>query len=315
MPESPFGIAQTLEELHIPYQMIVEKALAEPILAQFKVLFVGSASALSDEQLASILNFAKNGGTVMFDTTAATRNQLGIRHGKWPLADIFGFNQPGRIAKATGKAVLLTPKGDIPLAGTSLYYATEFEPEPSTRRAPFTIKFENGAKMPGMITRKYGKGKVFYLPMRFGEIAYIPDLKPGSLCPFVERPVQLDFFRELLGEIIGDYALLKTDAPPKVYMTVYREKESILIHVLNGTGTGAKHAERITERNTGNPFPPLAYDLHVSLFAPDAKETFAVSPDFEGRRALPLSMDKNGNVIITLPKELLKVYTIIRIMN
>ncbi|MBQ6474104.1 MAG: hypothetical protein IJJ33_19095 [Victivallales bacterium] len=156
MPESPFGIAQTLEELHIPYQLIVEKALAGPSLAQFKVLFVGSASSLSDAQLAAILKFAQNGGTVMFDTTAATRDPLGTRREKWPLADIFGFDQPGRVARATGKAVLLTKKGDIPLSGTSLYYATEFEPEPPRRRTPFAIRFENGAKLPGMITKKYG---------------------------------------------------------------------------------------------------------------------------------------------------------------
>ena len=110
MPESPFGIAQTLEELHIPYQMLGENSLTEQILAQFKVLFVGSASALSEEQLASILAFAKRGGTVMLDTTAATRNQIGERHKKWPLAEIFGFNQPGRIGRASGKAVLLTKK-------------------------------------------------------------------------------------------------------------------------------------------------------------------------------------------------------------
>ena len=57
-------------------------------------------------------------------------------------------------------------------------------------------------------------------------------------------------------------------------------------------------------------WPALKEDIMFSLRDGNVKSAYAVSPDFEGHK--PLKLKKVGErTEITLPKELLKAYTIV----
>lgn len=96
-------------------------------------------------------------------------------------------------------------------------------------------------------------------------------------------------------------------------MTLYREDDQVLVHLLNGLATGNKKGDYITAGFKGTPFPPLEKDITFTVPAFGKNEIFAVSPDFEGRKPLEGTYHDDGTVTVTLPKELLKGYTLVRI--
>ena len=60
------------------------------------------------------------------------------------------------------------------------------------------------------------------------------------------------------------------------------------------------------------PYPALTEDV-VFTVPGKWREAVAVSPDFAGRKPLELRSAGEQGVTVTLPKELLKTYTIVRL--
>lgn len=121
---------------------------------------------------------------------------------------------------------------------------------------------------------------------------------------------------EVLGAILAELCgradlLVKTDAPAKIYTTLYREGDTTFLHVLNGLGSGAMPEDAETPKKPL--YPALEADIHFRVLAPKAAKVYAVSPDFAGQKALAFTRDENNLVSFVLPKELLKVYTVIHI--
>ena len=107
---------------------------------------------------------------------------------------------------------------------------------------------------------------------------------------------------------------IRTDAPPKVHLTLYRQDNALYLHLLNGLG-----AARPTQDSLHTPmeklFPQLPQDIGFSLHSPGTVMVYAVSPDFPGRRELAFNLRDDGSISFTLPAKLLKVYTIIKIQQ
>lgn len=121
------------------------------------------------------------------------------------------------------------------------------------------------------------------------------------------------FYRSILKSAVGKSSALQTDAPEKVFMTLYREKDQVLVHLLNGMAGGMKKGEKGTVKFKGHPFPALKKDISITVPCFGKKGVFAVSPDFKGRKKLAAGYNADGTVTVVLPKELLKGYTLIRI--
>ncbi|MPN03474.1 hypothetical protein SDC9_150704 [bioreactor metagenome] len=90
------------------------------------------------------------------------------------------------------------------------------------------------------------------------------------------------------------------------------EGGTILVNFLNGTGTSLAPGETIPGQLTRPAWPALTEDIEFLLPGIKAQTVYAVSPDFEGHKALPFSVSTDG-LHVTLPKELLKAYTIVYI--
>ena len=307
MPSGAFGLSQTLEEMHIPYVFLADDGMTDELLKPLDVLDIGATGCFSDEHLAAILRFVENGGTLLMNGAVATRDTLGKKREKWPFEDILGFTVSEKNH----------PVSQVILDGTSIatakLNASMMSPAPEVEAPLFTLRMEKGDVLPGVVEKPYGKGRILYFPARIEEQFYAADVPAGKTSSY-ECPQELySAYQTILEKLVGGASLLKTDAPAKIFMTLYREGDQVLVHLLNGLATGNKKGDYITAGFKGTPFPPLEKDITFTVPAFGENEIFAVSPDFEGRKPLEGTYHDNGTVTVTLPKELLKGYTLVRI--
>lgn len=83
--EEEFGLAQELEALHIPYEIIGDFSVDAAHLKKYKVLCLGASLCLSDAEISAIKNYLADGGTVYAAVEAGICDEFGERRGKWPL--------------------------------------------------------------------------------------------------------------------------------------------------------------------------------------------------------------------------------------
>ena len=302
-----FGMAQTLETMHLPYEFIAENNLTAERLKRYKVLLLGVAGCLSDAQLELIKDFAHNGGTVCMTTVAGFFTPLGVERKVWGFADVFGFTpQPAKsysllwVGKSPDfkKAVLLK---------RPMYLDYLVPPETPALLYGFNYRHKMA---PLAVVKNYGKGRMVYLTAQLGLPFYEPEAAVGRPWPFeLDRKLE-SLYRALLEDVVTPGRFWQVKAPDKVFTALWRDGNKLLIHFLNGTGANMKAGEILTDRAPQDPYPALTEDI-VFTVPGNYRSAAAASPDFVGRKSLVLKKNGDGCVTVTLPKELLKAYTIV----
>jgi len=121
--------------------------------------------------------------------------------------------------------------------------------------------------------------------------------------------------RRELAALVGDARLWAVrGADERVYATLWREKSGdVCVHFLNGRGGDAKPGDELFDTMVPKaPFPDQEEDIVFDL--PCAGQTaVALGPDFFGERKLTVESLDGGRLRVTLPKELFKAYTLVRI--
>ena len=136
-----------------------------------------------------------------------------------------------------------------------------------------------------------------------------PDIYDFNPDPAAERE-----FRERVRSAVGDAGWWRVAAPDKVATSVWREKAGTLVlHFLNLTGVENRVDEAVVRTAPDPAFPPLARDIVFTVPDAAACRAEAVSPDFAGARPLSSQANADGSLTVTLPRDLLSVYTLIRI--
>ena len=161
--------------------------------------------------------------------------------------------------------------------------------------------------------RTLGKGRIAYDPTRRGEEFEFQELGPRTVNKFNPDPVREKAFRDELAEFTRDCSVWKIDAPDKVYTAMWKERNgNMVIHFLNGIACVPPVGVLAPSEPPETPFPELAADIVFTLPF-DASGANASSPDFDGVRSLSVRRNGDGSSTVTLPKELLKAYTLVRI--
>ena len=307
-----FGTAQVLEMLHTPYQFISRETLTADRLKRAKVLILGADGCLSDEELALIKEFARAGGVVYMSTVAGMFNELGIDRETWGFADVFGFEP--KIGKR-GHIFKVGPSRD----GTNA--VTLKEPVRLNIVLPKKIQAEvvawafdkPGRPLPAAFRVPCGKGAMVYQIAPLGSQCFEQEQQHGKKWrPLPNAEALEPFYLNFLAEIVKPGAYWSGNMPKKVFTAIWREGDELLIHFLNGTGSVHKQDEIMTLKPPKIPYPALAEDV-VFTVPGKWREAVAVSPDFAGRKPLALRAAGEQGVTVTLPKELLKAYTIVRL--
>ena len=122
-------------------------------------------------------------------------------------------------------------------------------------------------------------------------------------------------FRAKLAEMVKDATVWTVrGAPDKVYTALWREKDgTLVIHFLNSTGTNIKPGEKMTPAAPNPAFPALKEDIVFTLPVAEGSTVTATSPDFDGGRPLSVVRNGDGTATVTLPRELLKVYVVVKV--
>ncbi|MBO4514013.1 MAG: hypothetical protein J5746_14750 [Victivallales bacterium] len=285
-----FGMAQQLEALHIPYEMVGDISLRPEILSKYKVLSLGTSACMSDEQVNAVLDFAEKGGTLHLLGVTALCDETGEMRRQWPFAKIFGF-RPDYYSKWK-------------LAECD---SVKFEHPARTFVKPGTVN-------PMQEIRPYGKGHIIYQATDAGAYLYTMEKTAGDKWPYERYPILEKFYREYLANLLKDVRVWNTNAPDKVFTALWKEADgSLVIHFLNATGENNKKGEVLDGLAPKPAFPALPEDIIFSIKCANAKSVTAASPSFGGIRALQYKAQDDGTIEVTLPADLAKQYVVVRI--
>ena len=307
------GFAQMFQNCHIPYDIIEPRALHNAeTMKNYKVLFVISASCLNDSDITVIKDFAARGGKVVLSTVSGLNDQWGNRRGKWGFADIFGFSPYPHFFRLS---TVNLPGGDtISLdekeSGYYLFYQLRGKLDVDEILLEGTSG-EDGTKVPLLVGKKYQKGDFYYSATSIPAAFFALEYQVRNEWPFQWNKGLEAFFQKLFAQVAQPAAVWLVKAPRLVHSELYHRKTGgYVAHFLNATGTELEKGQMIIGGLHKEAWPALKEDIMFSLRDGNVKSAYAVSPDFEGHK--PLKLKKVGErTEITLPKELLKAYTIV----
>ncbi len=306
------GLTQCFEQTHIPYDIIEDHAFRnDELLARYKVLFVGSAGCLTDDDVVRIKTFAREGGTVWLGCVAGFFDRWGNERAAWPFKDVFGdvpqWRKPQKLTE-----ISLHNGASLNLAAWENPYKHVFPIScPPEGRVLLSGKGENGGEMPLLIGVKYGKGEILYMASVLYSSLFCDELQKGNKWPYKGFPELEAILRAALAECAEPAAIWSVNTTDLVYTNILRQKNGTLcLHFLNGNGTQTPHGFLIENAPPGSAWPPIHGDVTFTLKNTSPKEIYAVSPDFAGRVRLAFTQ-QGSDATVVLPKERLKAYTLV----
>ncbi len=285
-----FGMAQELEALHIPYEMIANISLRHEILAKYKVLSIGSSACLSDRELEAIMAFARQGGTVLLNTVAGLCDETGVERKEWPFRELFGFS---------------------PVYYTK-WSATDWDGAHSEK--PVRTFLKPGTANLLHEERPFGKGRFIYCALDVAGQFAAGEKSANEKWTFApDKPLQ-EAYRTYLKKLLALDACWEISAPDQLYTTLWREADGTLaIHFLNATGARPQPGEVLDGLAPKPAFPELPSDITFRLAVEKATSVTAASPSFEGKKELAFVKNGDGTITVRLPAELAKQYVVVKI--
>lgn len=90
LPKILEGASQTLAELHIPFNVVLDEDLDRPL--NYRTLILPNVACMSDGQAASITEFVRKGGSVVATNLTSLYEELYRVRSDFALADVFGVH-------------------------------------------------------------------------------------------------------------------------------------------------------------------------------------------------------------------------------
>ncbi len=162
--------------------------------------------------------------------------------------------------------------------------------------------------------RPFGKGTVTYDPTRRGRRFEFRELGPRDINRYQpDERQELAYWQELAA-YAQDASVWTTDAPNRVYTSIWRERcGDVVIHFLNAMGGNAPVGVAAPMETPDPAFPEVKRDITFTIEAGREVSVTASSPDFEGERALSFERQSDGRITVAIPRGMLRAYTLIRI--
>ena len=314
----PFRVG--LEE-HLPLSLICDWDVTPERLAEFAVLILPNAAALSERQVEAVRKYVEAGGGLIATAETSLCDELGRPRADFALAELFGVNYQGR-----PNAPLVRPELDVNFAvtvddaywaarvGAAQYLITEhaifdddklreFIPNRvATFKGPQTLVSEpantaevvarfvpEGSKQPpypALIVRQHGQGRV----------AYLSAALDAALWSY-GYPYQRRLLARLIHWAARTPSPVKVDAPMCVQVAPYLQQhgnsERLVIHLMNTLNTTAHHGLPSVEaplREETIPIENIRIELTESKF-----DRFRWEPSH-----LPLQATREGEKTVLL---------------
>ena len=89
------GIYQALVESRVPFEMVHDRKLEAENIGRFKTLVLPNIACLSDEQCQQLVQYVKQGGSIVATHETSLYDQWGTRRENFGLSEIFGASLRG----------------------------------------------------------------------------------------------------------------------------------------------------------------------------------------------------------------------------
>ena len=293
-PGELYGLAQTMERLHLPYEFLGSMSLDDKHLAKYKALVVSGAGCLTDAQIQVIRAFAEKGGTVYLTTIAGLFDQYGTIRKTWPFADLLGF----------------TPRSGEPV---KLMEPSAHGQQVQLSKPIASFLPSEAVGNPLRITASCGKGKIIYCALAIASEFYSPEPRLHSIWDYDPNRELEKLFQAEITDLFRPYRHWSIDAPSKVFTSIWREPDgALVIHLLNGLGSCMKPGDKLVHEAPQTPFPPIPQDIAFTIPVQKCREALAYSPEFDGGKALSFTVNADTATVM-VPKGLFLTYLLIRI--
>jgi hypothetical protein len=315
-----FGAFRCAMEEHLPLSLLNDWNVEAEDLSRYSVLVLANAAALSDAQVATIRKYVQSGGGLVATGETSLFDELGRPRSDFALADVFGVSYQGRPRAPLLRpaAQVLVPKlefgnevpaqrsgtlqwSDHPLVrdrrlqelvprGTVTFRGPMVRVSPSKESevAVWMIPEGTGQRLPAVVSRQFGKGRVVYLAAGID----------AALWSYA-YPYQRRLLTRALEWAAREPAPVAVQAPMCVQATYFVQSDNgrhrPIIHLFNGLNTTANHGRPdmdVPLREEIVPIPGITV-----RFLKDAPKSAYLEP---GRRSLNSKRTATG-VMVELP--------------
>lgn len=314
--EESIGLMQQLDDLHIPFEVLLERDVTLEKLRRYSLVILPGVSAISDAHLGLLHEYIRAGGHVVATGYTATEDELGIPRDQWALAKMLPLvyqGEMGKNASLTGnisgsRAIKLStpaPKAVLKQAGGNVQLLAELSAD--------------GEKGVGILSARIGEGSLVWSAAGIGLENFEADGRHTREWHYRENPELLKVFQQVMNPFLEGSSFRAVTIPEAVKVRVYRDKpelgETIYVHMYNATGAIIrKHGEMMKMIPTANPFPALREDLMFEVNVPEGNyQAVLASPDYPEIVELAVERTDKDTVRVTVPARALKAYALIRV--
>jgi len=231
----------------------------------------------------------------------------------WPLSDIFGVSpEPGRSSR---EGTIRWNGEKEGIHGTLEFIDLEMPallPEGVRVLAEFEFKGQN---TPVVFEVPFGKGRIIYTPALLGAATWEMQRRPGEKYLSTPGTVFRPFMDRLISVAVPSPShLRKVESTSPVITNMHTlggEKQRFVLHVLNAAGGRLAPGQTVSFTVNESVWNRDAAPVRAEIQLPADFTAYAVSPDFEGRKPIPLQALEDGWSAVTLPPELLNRYAMI----
>ncbi len=244
------GFYHALIEARVPFEMAHDRLLDAAHTDQFKLLILPNIAALSEQQCAQLREYVQRGGSLLATYETSLYDEWGVRRSNFGLSDLFGVKLKGRVEGPMQNSYLKLEKD----AATGKYHPllarledagriingvsrVEVEAVGQTLPAPLTLipsypdlpmemvyPRVQQTNIAGVHLREVGKGRVVYFPWDIDRTFWeVMSADHGLLLGNAVRWA------------LNEEAVVSVTGPGVLDVTVWRQKESMTVHLVNLT--------------------------------------------------------------------------------
>lgn len=310
LQNSYLAIANTLTMGQVPFKALGDLDLDQPLTGKVQTIVALNLSLLSTAQAENLRKFVRDGGTLITSLDFSLYDTEGAALKNFSLADIMGCDyvstkrQDGILAIEKADAIAGDVTGEFAIQDSIV----EVKPHEGAEVTGM-IKLGDGATVPGLIRNKSGQGQVFYFAGHIEPMLSFTQLNGTQIQRRSYGDDRDEKFEKLFLSLLrntAEEAVEVSNLPHGVVLETYNHDfkgaKAFVVSLLNFTGMlsdGQPEMAQLRYPDIKAQLPNPQAPIRIS-WRGQASKAFAISPDFIGRKELPLMRDKDA-VSVDLP--------------
>ncbi len=303
------GYSQVLTDAHIQHDFILDDELRPDILGHYKLLILPAAECISAEGVEAVRGFVNGGGSLILTGRSSVCDQDGFEHESFQLADVLGIDC--QVARDTLKGPVRVKVGDREPFELQ-YGAPKVRPADGVETMASMVDAAGTRICPAVTVNSVNASTRIYVAPTLGYYNRQPEQTTGDQFTYEGNQPAHDLLLEIVRRAVGTRLQVEpVQVPQRVLLAAYSVGTQYAVHLLNATGVNLKPGDVIPESKPGEAFPPLDADIVFDLRVPSLSGARAVSPDYEGERAVTIARQPDGAYRVTVPAEALSAYSVV----